>query len=72
METQWVKPQQSVFICTELRQGEEHCSVFFCQHIIKPDLFDKYLENKTLFKHVVCNRQCPQTATCSVWIRGAF
>lgn len=34
MEAQWVKPQQSVFICTELREEEEYCFVVFCQQII--------------------------------------
>lgn len=29
MEAQWVKPQQSVFSCTELREEEEYCFVFF-------------------------------------------
>lgn len=28
MEAQWVKPQQSVFMCTQPREEEEYCFVF--------------------------------------------
>lgn len=70
METQWVKPQQSVCICTGLREEEEYCFVFFCQQIIKLDLFAKYLENKILYEHKVCNRQPAQCMDQRCFLRS--